>query len=267
MPGKLTQQVTGFTLALVGDLRDESDFIPHIKQSSKISPQLALSIYRNNTRGVRIHSLEVIYPACRNILGEDTFRSLAKACVDADRHGATDLNRYGGAFSPHLAACLDEDRLPLDYAYLPDLARLEYRVHAACYADPQPEFDFESFGHAFVNDAPISFKLNPSLGLLASDYPVDDIWRLNQPHSSEPQPGHPIQSITERRYLLVVRVGYLPLVTAVNPYEYELLDTFAKGITLQDAIESIHGDIDVVLPKLIANQWITAHFIGQYCDD
>ena len=267
MPGKLTQQVSGFTLALVGDSRNESDFIPQIRQSSRIPPQLALSIYRNNTRGARIQSLEVIYPACRNILGEDTFRSLAKACVDADKHGATDLNRYGEAFSPHLAACLDEGRLPPEYSYLPDLARLEYLVHSACYADPQPVFDFESFGQAVVNEAPIGFQLNPSLGLLASDYPVDDIWRLNQPHSADSLSGDDIQAISERRHLLVIRDGYLPLVTTVSCYEYDLLDAFENGTTLQDAIEDIHGDIDSVLPKLIANQWITAHFTGQVCDD
>lgn len=262
MPGKLIQQISGFTHALIREADHKTDFIPHIKRNARIPPQLALSIYRNNTRGTRIASLEVIYPACRTILGDDTFRAIASDCVTADTAGAADLNRYGRAFDRHLDTILGDGRLPSEYAYLPDLARLEFMIHAACYADPEPEFDFKGFEQGVQQGEEIRFRINPSLGLLATAYPVDEIWRLNQPRSTGPEPGRTIPAIAGKRYLLVLRNEYRPLVTSVSRTEYRLLQAFAANRTLQDAIEHVDGDIDVALPKLIANKYITAAVIG-----
>jgi hypothetical protein len=74
----LRQHEADMSAALSGDdpERDVS-ILQKIKPSSKISPQLAPAIYRNNTRGARVSTLEQTYPACTRILGKAVFRSIA----------------------------------------------------------------------------------------------------------------------------------------------------------------------------------------------
>jgi len=216
MLSTLEQHVSALTRALAGQAQDERDITPSINNSSKISPQLALAIYRNNTRSARINALEAIYPACRNILGEDTFRSIARAYVDADTVGTSDLNRYGNAFNQHMDSILDTGRLPEDYSYLADLIRLEFMVHEACYADPDPEFDFELFEQRVLNGKHIGFQLSHSLGLLDSTFPIHEIWLHNRPESNTRQDSHDIRALTEIQYLLVYRDEYIPVVVPVE---------------------------------------------------
>ena len=262
MLSTLEQHVSMLTHALAGQVQDERGIIPGIKKSSRISPKRALEIYRNNTRGARINALEVIYPACRNILGDDTFRSIASAYVNADTVGASDLNRYGRAFSQHIDLILDTGRLPDDYSYLADLARLEFMVHAAYYADPDTEFDFVLFEQRVLNEEQVCLQLSPSLGLLASAYPIHQIWQNNRPELNNRQRSHVIRAITDTQYLLVYRDEYIPVVVSVKAHEYQLLDAFANEHSLQDVVEQIDFDIDSVLPGLIANRWITGISAG-----
>ena len=266
MLSTLEQHVSVLTHALAGQAQDECDIIPGIKKSSRISPQRALEIYRNNTRGARINALEAIYPTCRNILGDDTFRSIARAYVNADAVGASDLNRYGKAFSQHMDSILDTGRLPEDFSYLADLARLEFMVHAAYYADPDPEFDFQLFEQWVLNGEQINFQLSPSLGLLASAYPIHEIWLHNRPELNKRQHNHDIRAITDTQYLLVYRDKYIPVVVSVKAQEYQLLEAFANKHSLQDVVEQIDCDIDIMLPGLIANKWITGITAGKRCN-
>jgi len=266
MLSTLEHHVSVLTHALAVQAQDERGIIPEIKKSSRISPQLALEIYRNNTRGARINALEAIYPACKNILGDDTFRSIARAYVNADAVGASDLNRYGKAFSQHMDSILDTGRLPDDYSYLADLARLEFMVNAAYYADPEPEFDFEVFEQRVLNGEQVCFQLSPSLGLLASAYPIHKIWQHNHPEFNTMQQSHDIRAITDTQYLLVYRDEYIPVVASVNIHQYQLLEAFANKHSLQDVVEHIDCDIDVMLPRLIANKWITGITAGKRCN-
>jgi len=266
MLSTLEQHVSVLTHALAGQAQDERSIIPAIKKSSRISPQRALEIYRNNTRGTRINALEVIYPACRNILGDDIFRSIARAYVNADAVGASDLNRYGKAFSQHMDSILDTGRLPEEYSYLADLARLEFMLHAAYYADPEPEFDFELFEQCVLNGEQINFQLSPSLGLLDSPYPIHEIWLHNRPDVNKRQHSHEIRAITDTQYLLVYRDRYIPVVVSVKAHEYQLLEAFANKHSLQDVVEHIDCDIDVMLPGMIANKWITGIIAGKRCN-
>ena len=152
---------------------------------------------------------------------------------------------------------LDTGRLPDEYSYLADLARLEFMVHAAYYADPEPEFDFELFEQRVLNEEQVCFQLSPSLGLLASAYPIHQIWLHNRPELNIRQQNHEIRARTDTQYLLVYRDEYIPVVVSVKAHEYQLLEAFANEHSLQDVVEQIDFDIDSVLPGLIANRWIT----------
>lgn len=258
MPTLLQQHIAELTRALVADNHDHA-IIDRIKSTSGISPQLALDIYRNNTRGSRVKALELIYPACFSILGPDTFNAIARAFAAADTEGASDLNRYGDAFGPYLGELIEAGRLPDEFTYLQDLASLEYLVHAAYYADSDPVFDFESFERRVNDGAPVYLQTSASLGLLATPYPVYDIWQINRPaprERSDVKQQHEVQAINGMQYLLVHRESDIPVVVAINERQYVLLDAFASRRSLQDVIEQFNRDVDVLLPRLIANKWI-----------
>ncbi|UCB56066.1 MAG: putative DNA-binding domain-containing protein [Thiotrichales bacterium] len=260
MPDLLHQHVSAFTRALAGGQRHgDQEIVGKISTASKISPQLALDIYRNNTRGARIRSLEIIYPACRNILGDETFHALARDYVSADPYGAADLNYYGESFGDHLGMLHDAGRLPPDYAYMRDLARLEYRYHAACYADDDAPFDFELFARKINNVDPVYLRPGASLGLVFSPYPLYQIWELNCAVSAAdnvPAQEQEVESVDGLQYLIVYRDRLTPVIKSVSDCEYCLLDAFNRGRSLQWAIDHIDCYIDVLLPRLIENRWL-----------
>ncbi len=263
MPTDLEQHISEFTLALTGNPRDgEYEILPKITGSSRISPQLALEIYRNNTRGTRTNALEVIYPACKSILGSDTFHSIAREFVVADSIGMSDLNLYGETFNHHLGVILDTGRLPEEYAYLQDLASLEFKYHAAYYADSDPVFDFDLFEQKVKSGQQVYLRVSSSLELLASQYPVFEIWLQNRPvletKRYKSQIGHNVQAITARQYLLVFRQNDTPAVVSISDQEYRLLEAFVNNQSLQTIVDRIDCDIDVLLPGLITNKWIVA---------
>jgi len=257
----LAQHLSEFTRALTTNPRDgDCEFVPRLKNSSRISPQLALEIYRNNTRGTRIKALEMIYPACKRILGNDIFQAVARGYVIEDSVGAADLNHYGETFSQYLGDLLDTGRLADDYAYFQDLASLEFKFHAAYYADSDPVFDFECFEQKVKNGEPVYFQLSASLGMLASRYPLYHIWLHNHPGletaKNKNNSKHDVQAITATQYLLIHREEYIPVVLPVSNHVYRLLEAFDNNQSLQAVLDRVDCDIDVVLPGLIANKYI-----------
>lgn len=252
----LQQHVAEFSSVLIDpSLEEKKLFINKIKDSSKISPQLAIDIYKNNTRGARVNALKAIYPACKNILGDDIFHAIAKEFVNADVIGSSDLNDYGVAFDQHLMSILKAGRLPEQYHYFPDLARLELLVHAAYYANDDPIFDFELFESSVQKGKQIFFRMSDSLGLLAFQTPVYEIWKNN--YKPESFGGSSVQSISKTQYLLIHREENIPLVVIINDYEYRMLDAFINNQSLQTVIDTIECDVDVILPMLIAKRWVT----------
>lgn len=223
-----------------------------IKANSRITPQLALEIYRNNTHGARVYALEQIYPACTSILGETTFRSIAREYVIKDTAGRADLNVYGHTFNQHLEHLLAAGRIPGDYTYLPDLASLECIYNNAYFADNDPSFDFDEFAQRTTNGADIFFKLSQSLGRIASAYPIYQIWLNNRYLHDNKQ----VQAIPEAQHLVAYRDNYKPAVAPVRQCEYKLLDALSKQCSLQQLIDHSGCDVVNILPKLIAQKWI-----------
>ena len=251
----LQQHITEFDSVLTGSVLDEEEaFVKKIQHSSKIPSKLAIEIYRNNTRGARVNALKAVYPACRKILGKDVFRSIAKVFVDADVTGLQNLNNYGAAFSQFLGSLVNAGRLPGEFDYLPDLASLEFLVHAAYYANDDPVFDFRSFEDRMKNGSQLHFLLSESLALLDFQTPIHEIWLNNR--NAEVSGASSVQAIAETQYLLIHREENIPIVTKINACEYKLLDALNKNHSLQNVISSVDCDIEKTLPKLIANKWI-----------
>ena len=253
MADKLQQYEAEFTAAIAYETTGvESGLRQKIKPSSRLPAQLALDIYRNNTRGARVNALEQIYPICARILGTSTFRAIARDYTAADTRGSADLNTYGEGFCHHLARLHTEGRLADDFIYLSDLAVLEYKFHRAYFVDDDPEFGFFEFEHSVQNGAMIYFRLSQALSLLSSKFPLYQIWRSNHEHHKSDN----VNAIGGVQYLVVYRDDFRPAIATVEPCEYRLLDAIAEKTSLQQLIDETACPVDQLLPKMIAQKWI-----------
>lgn len=242
-------------VAAVSGRADEQrrEFLSKIKKKSRISPQLAVEIYRNNTQGARVAALEQIYPACASVVGSSVFRAIAREFVANDEYGSADLNTYGGAFHRRLQHLLSGERLPADLVYLADLARLEYLLHQAYYADDDPLFDFNDFEQTINDGIDISFHASHSLGLIDSGYPLHQIWMNNVTQ----QCASRVNAINATQYLVVYRDGFKPRIEAVDDCTYLTLVAITKACSLQQLVERSGCDITRILPDLISRGWVT----------
>lgn len=248
----LQQHQSEFAGALVGHRSDCEQFVRKIKKASKISPQLALNIYRNNTRGARLKSLEVIYPVCKKILGDKIFYLIGQQYVNEDAEGSSDLNYYGESFNLHLKILLEAGRLPEAYCYLTDLAAFEYKIHSAYYATADSVFAFNLFEQKINNKQQVYLKISSALGLMSSEYPVYEIWRNNK----EQQCVEKIKPIEDKQYLLVYRHAYKPSIAVIDNNEYSIIKAIINNSSLQEIINDTNCDVNNILPVLIANKWI-----------
>ena len=157
-------------------LRDDS-------AACAVRPRENLSVYRNNAAISFRGALSLSFPVVRRRVGDDYFRQLAMRYRQRHPSRSGDLHWVGKGF----AAFLAEDLQGSEYAWLADLARLEWSreqaavttTHAAISVDALARFAPEQLEH-------LVFTLQPSLRLHASDYPIFTIWAANQVDNAPP---------------------------------------------------------------------------------
>jgi hypothetical protein len=148
-----------------------------------VLPPENLSIYRSNSLYAFRSALESSFPVLRRRVGEEYFRQLAFLYRQRFPSRSGDLHWVGQEF----AAFLMEQLHGSDYAWLADLARLEWSreqasvtpVQASLGADVLGRFAPEQLEH-------LVFTLQPSLRLQASDFPIFTIWTTNQVDNAPP---------------------------------------------------------------------------------
>lgn len=139
-------------------------------------PVRRFNIYRNNVASSLTDVLEAYFPVVERLVGNDFFRAMARNFVIATPPTSPILSRYGAEFPAFLATFPPAHDLP----YLPDVARLEWlRQRAYHAADAQPLRGDDLAEIAMTELHNMVFRPHPSVGVLASSYPVVSIWRTN----------------------------------------------------------------------------------------
>ena len=223
---------------------------------ARMSAQDKLAVYCNNARFALVAALEQVYPACLRTLGKDYFRQVARAYIKRHPSDDTDLNDYG-AHLPEFFAELRNTRTELnDYAYLADLARLEYAYHAVYYAaDTDAPFDFQAFEQCDDKEA-VRFELPASMALLQTDHPVLAIWEALREKDPEDQ-DETLVVAGGGESLCVRRTGGLPHAERIPKDRHALLSAIAAGRTLTE-LAAEFKQLDAELPALIADGWISS---------
>jgi hypothetical protein len=207
--------------AFAAALRDSSAECP-------VLPASNLSIYRNNAAITFRSALEGSFPVVRRRVGDDYFRQLSAHYRTQFPSRSGDLHWIGR----HFPAFLLEHLHGTEYAWLADLARLEWSRDQASIAKVEPALAADVLAR-FAPDKleHLVFTLQPSLTLLASDFPIFTVWVANREDNAPPVN----QSLPGECGMVRARIDLIE----VRPLESRLfsyLSALAAGAPLADAI-------------------------------
>ena len=186
------------------------------------------AVYRNNVAASLIEALGVRFPVVRRLVGEEFFRAMAHAFVLREPPFSPLLIHYGETFP----AFIEEFEAAKPLAYLADVARLEYargRAYHAADIEPLARAAFASLPAGRIGAARV--RLHPSVGIVASGFPVLSIWEVNQDKAVRAVPHWGAEAALVARPFLEVETRRLLPGTDV------FLLALHKGSTIAEAAE------------------------------
>lgn len=187
-----------------------------------------LAVYADGYQARIRESLQELYEAVRQVLGQAAFGELARAYASAHRSRDYNLLLAGRDLPEFLNGWPRTRELP----FLPDLARLEWAVCQAFHATDGPALD-ASRPAALPPEAwpRIRLALQPSVRLVASDWPVLEIWAAR----SQPRETIAIDLKGRPQRVLVHRQGLRVRCEAIAPAPFALLEALRDGEPLERA--------------------------------
>lgn len=214
-----------------------------------------LDVYRTTVVGTLVRALRLSFPAVHRIVGSEFFEEAAQVFARQHLPGCGDLNRYGEdfpAFLQALAPCAA-------VRYLPDVARLDWAAARALHASDAEPVGLQALAGVVAADAArIRFTPHPSLSLLRSDWPVDDIWRavLRQ----DPVAMAAIDLADGPVHLVIERMADQVRASRLSPQEWAASSSLMQGVALGPVMERAAADLDV--PALLAKHLAAGRFVG-----
>lgn len=237
---------------------DEDLLLKNLKPGKRLLPARQLDVYRRNINGAMQGVLAQVYPACCRILGEDYFNQLCRAYRFKYPSSHADLNQYGEYFPNYLSAHIAEQIEQLrDYAYLPDLATLEWHWHASYYCKDEQPLDFAGLQQLDdLQQSAVIFELADSVSLQQTNSPIIAIWEANRQETSVSQE---FEHDGSEIYFLICRQEYEPQIEQLAADDYTVLQAIQAGQTMGELsckFAEIFGDC---LPDFIQHGWISGY--------
>jgi hypothetical protein len=189
-----------------------------------------LDVYRNNARETFRKTLSATYPVVQRLVGDACFRGIAAHFMREFPSRAGDL----GLFGAELAILLDIYYRDTDFAYLPDVARLEWACAEVETAADSAPFDLlELASVPEEGHAALRFALRPCIRLVSSRYPVLRIWHANQADDVAP-----VDLGAGGERVLVARSGKGLRLEALDAGTFAFAQSLADGEPLADALDA-----------------------------
>jgi hypothetical protein len=197
-----------------------------------------LAVYRHHIFTSLTTALESTYPVVVRLVDARFFRYAAGQYIREHPPVSPCLSEYGAELGDFLARF--EPCRHLDY--LPDVARLEWALNVAFYAP-----DADPIGaYALRPDSAVA--LHPSVSLLRSPWPIDAIWRANQPGASDELVDLGAGAVR----LQIWRAGDDVMFRPLSNADFALRSAIADAGRLDAAAEaSLAIDSDADLPTLV----------------
>jgi len=214
-----------------------------------------LAIYRHHVLASLTEALASTYPVVCRLVDRRFFAYAADAFIRRHPPAGPCLFEYGAALPEFLAGFPPCRHL----AYLPDVARLEWAMNVAAHAE-----DVVALGPAALagldpaRAGELVFAFDPSLSLVRSPWPVDRIWRANQPD------GDGAVDVDAGGVRLEIRryrgdVVFRPLTEATYAFRRALLDAERLDVAAERALAVEPAfDLEQALGALVEDGVLTA---------
>jgi putative DNA-binding protein len=194
-----------------------------------LAPGGRLQIYRHHVFTTLTAALRTNYPVICQLVDERFFGYVANEYIRRHPPRGPCLFEYGASFPEFLATF--EPCRPLEY--LPDVARLEWALNAAIHAE-----DAEPLNPVCLRRLPLDvlptlrFRPDPSVTLLSSRWPIDRIFRANQPHAD---PSIVVDLAAGGVHLEVRRIGEDAVLRSLDRATYAFRHALIGGRCLEEA--------------------------------
>jgi Putative DNA-binding domain len=199
-------------------------------QGDGFDPAARVAIYRNHVFTTLTDALEAIYPVVVRLVDRRFFGYLADGFIREHPPAGPCLFEYGEALPDFLAefpACRD-------LAYLRDVARLEWALNEALHAEDAVTLDPRWLAAVPPDEVGrLTLRLHPSFSLLESPWPIDRIWRANQPDAD---PDATVSLDEGGACLEVYRLDDRPVFRVIAPGAYAFRRALVDGRDLGSAV-------------------------------
>ena len=146
-----------------------------------LTAEARIGIYRHHVFTALTAALAATFPVVCQLVDERFFGYAADRYIRQEPPSGPCLSEYGATFPAFLGAFPPCRGLP----YLADVARLEWAMNRALHAPDHAPLEAGALrARAAAMTGDEVFALDPSLSLVASPWPVDRIWRANQPEAA-----------------------------------------------------------------------------------
>ncbi|GGO51328.1 Putative DNA-binding domain-containing protein [Roseovarius pacificus] len=189
-------------------------------------------VYRNNVAVSLTEALEQGFPAVRNLIGPDRFKSMAGRFLRQHPPETPMIMHYGAAFPAFLEAAE-----PLAHiGYLGDVARLEQAQREAYHAADATPVDAAALSALPPDDLVRSLvRFAPALRLIRSAWPVLAIWR----YATEPGTPKPAAIAQD---VLITRPDFDPELTDLPQGGASFVTALMNNSTLSAALDTALSD-------------------------
>lgn len=209
-------------------LDEEATPLTAIVKAGGIAPERRIQVYRNNSLITLGEALRATFPVVCRLVEERFFDYAARSFIRAHPPRQPRLAEYGDQFADFLGGFAPARSLP----YLADVARLEWAINAAYHAPDREPLQPATIAAIPAGAYPgLTFTLDPACALLRSPYPIDELWRANQPDRD----GSGVDLGTGECRLLVHRVDDDVRLQRLSAGEQAMTEALAAGRTLDDA--------------------------------
>lgn len=225
---------------------DPTPLLAQIEGSPDLPALDRLNVHRNNTRLSLIEALAHSYPVVARLVGEDFFAQLAREFLCTYPPTQAPLLAWGREMASFIDTYPPTQSLP----YLRDVAALETAWSNAYHATEAPKLDPAFLGSVDperIGD--VHLGLHPSARFISSRYPVEAIWRANQPDS--PSDGS-VELVEDDYSLLVFRPEAEVILQPIGKGAFAFLMALALDQPLGvawDAALAVQDDFQLV-PEL-----------------
>lgn len=254
---KLSKIQSRFTEAIT---RKDPSILLSPSVELEFEPEQSQAIYQDDQVNSGRDALTQTFPVTRQLVGEEYFQTLSDEYCRNYPAESDDMLRFGDRF-PLLLLKLSIERRELDkLRFLPELARLEWLIQSAYFADRDNSFDFDALASVPMNAQPhIIFTLSHALNLMFSDWPVFEIWRAHQ----QSQTSQDKLSLDGgKQWLCVYREDSKPVVEVIPHEIASVLGEMMQGHCLGE-LASHCSEIDHYLPEMVRHGWLSGFYLDQ----